>query len=128
MRRFHDNGNLTPGQVKFNYQQSRARMVVECALGRMKCRLRCLQKRSETSLNYLPCKVATCCALHNMCEMRKDVLQEDEVEDLVNGNENHIKDLQADDNAKELRNALTDFFCNQLILNQNVSVIIHVNM
>lgn len=110
MRRFHDNGNLSPAQVKFNYRQSRARMVVECTLGRMKSRFRCLQKRSETSLNYLPCKVATCCVLHNMCEMREDILREDEIEGFVDDNENYIMALQDDASAEEFRNALTDFF------------------
>ena len=113
MTRFKGNVNLNDSQVKFNYQMSRVRMVVECAFGRMKSRFRCLKKKSETYLEYLPSKVATCncCVLHNLCEMREDVLQQDEI--VVNLNDdNNAYDMPDDieGDAEELRLALAAFF------------------
>ncbi|CAB4037251.1 Hypothetical predicted protein [Paramuricea clavata] len=66
---FQDDGNLSRSQIQFNRSLSSARMVVEGAFGRLKCRFRCLLKRNDTSLQKLPVKIAACCALHNICEM-----------------------------------------------------------
>ena len=107
---FKDNGNLTHGQVKFSYQLSQARMVVECAFGQMS-RFRCLTKKSEACLEYLPFKVATCCVLDNLCEMREDVLQQNEVlESLGDDNIYDMLDADIEEDAEDVRQALTVFF------------------
>jgi hypothetical protein len=50
----------------FNYRQSRARMVVENAFGRLKGRWRCLLKRMDCHVSNVPTVVASCVTLHNM--------------------------------------------------------------
>ena len=62
-------------QKRFNYRQSRARMVVENAFGRLKGRWRCLLKRMDFQIKNIPNVVATCVILHNIYEMYGDHFQ-----------------------------------------------------
>ena len=87
MKRYPNDDNLRQDQRKFNYRLSRARQVVECAFGRLKNRFRCLLSKSYTSLHYLPVKVAACCVLHNICEIRADMLQDNQFEPIANDDE-----------------------------------------
>ena len=52
MKPFPNTGNLTRQQQHFNYQQSRTRMVVENAFGRLKGRWRCLINEANGLLCY----------------------------------------------------------------------------
>lgn len=45
-------GNVTPEEESFNVYLSRGRVVVESAFGRLKERLRCLQKRMDIDITY----------------------------------------------------------------------------
>ena len=65
----------------FNYRQSRARMCVENAFGRLKGRWRCLLKRMDCSTSNVPNIVAACVVLHNMCEIYGDQCQLDWIVD-----------------------------------------------
>lgn len=112
MRRFNDDGHLTSNQSKFNYRLSRARMVAECDFGRLKGRFRCLLKRNDTTLEYLPAKIASCCILHNICELHSDAFLDEW------GNNNTNDDLQntgfqseseAVAKAEHVRDALTKY-------------------
>ena len=76
MKPFPD-GDLTPEQAIFNAILRRARMIVEVAFGRLKGRFRCLLKRIDTTLKYLPAKIASCVVLHNRCEMREEAFSEE---------------------------------------------------
>jgi len=70
MKPFPDSGNLTRQQQYFNYRQSRARMVVENAFGRLKGRWRCLLKPMDyCEIEYTTNVVASCLVLHNLCEL-----------------------------------------------------------
>ena len=69
MKPFPDNGKLSAEKSHFNYRLSRARMVVENAFGRLKGRWRCLLKQNEAVIERMNSVVATCCVLHNICEM-----------------------------------------------------------
>lgn len=60
------NRNKTPDQVKFNRQGSRARVIVECAFGKLKGQWRLLAKGFDTRTPQdWKCIVTTCCILHN---------------------------------------------------------------
>ena len=64
--------NLPKEKRYFNYRLSRARMVVEGAFGRLKGRWRCLLKRYDTSLEFVPNTVTACCVLHNICQVHNE--------------------------------------------------------
>lgn len=72
MKPYQENASTTDAQKLFNYRQSRARMVVENAFGRLKGRWRCLQKRLDCKLANVPNIVAACAVLHNFCEQFGD--------------------------------------------------------
>ena len=76
MKPFSENGRLTEKQRYFNYRLSRARMVVECAFGRLKGRWRSLLKRIDIDVKFMPTYVAACCVLHNICEVHKDTFND----------------------------------------------------
>ena len=60
---------LTEAQKYFNYRQSRARMVVECAFGRLKGRWRFILKRLDHHITSVPRSVKASCIVHNICEV-----------------------------------------------------------
>jgi len=77
MKPCYNNGHLTSSAKDFNYRLSRARIVIENAFGRLKGRWRCLLKRNDTNLHYLPNVIAACATLHNMCEIHKEHFNEE---------------------------------------------------
>ena len=72
MKPYPETSSTTANQKCYNYRQSRARMVVENAFGRLKGRWRCLLKRMDFKLDNVPYAVSACIALHNMCELYGD--------------------------------------------------------
>ena len=81
LKAYIDNGALTIDEKLFNYRLSKARVNVEHAYGRLKGRWRCLLTRNNTCIEDLPCLVAACCVLHNMCEEKNDTFDEDWIPD-----------------------------------------------
>ena len=69
---FSGTGPMSREQKRFNYQLSRARVVVECAFGRLKGRWRSIMKRNDTNVSFMPTLVTACCILHNLCEIHGD--------------------------------------------------------
>ena len=72
MKPYPENAHTTANQRHFNYRQSRARMVVENAFGRLKGRWRCLLKRLDVRLENVTNIVTACVILHNICEFHGD--------------------------------------------------------
>ena len=72
MKPYPETAATTAEQKCYNYRQSRARMVVENAFGRLKGRWRCLLKRMDCKLENVPHAVSACIVLHNMCELYGD--------------------------------------------------------
>ncbi|KAM7431033.1 hypothetical protein ABFA07_018335 [Porites harrisoni] len=107
MKPFPD-GDLTPEQATFNAILRRARMIVEVAFGRLKGRFRCLLKRIDTTLKYLPAKIASCVVLHNLCEMREEVFNEEWlIPEGFDDNSSLASESRASDLEKDaVRNAL----------------------
>ncbi|KAK3733250.1 hypothetical protein QZH41_011088 [Actinostola sp. cb2023] len=110
MRGYQDKGKLTPEQVAFNYGLSKARMVIEAAFGRLKGRFRCLFNRSDTSLKYLPTKIASCCVLHNLCEVRGDTLEGEDTNTTCSDDNLDVESQSTNTAAKEIRDALATYF------------------
>ena len=71
------NPHTTAAQHNFNYGQSRARMVVENAFGRLKGRWRCLLKHLDVQVDKVAVAVGACVVLHNICETFGDYCFED---------------------------------------------------
>ena len=119
MKGFQDSGELTIEQQHLNSILSSARMVVEGALGRLKNRVRCLLKRNDTTLKYLPVKIAACCVLHNICETRGDDLGEECASGILADDDPDNESItsnvtQADSTAQEIRHALSVLIIEQL--------------
>jgi hypothetical protein len=111
MKGFPDNGQLTSHQVNFNYQLSRTRMVVEGAFGRLKGRFRCLLKRNDTTLKYLPSKIVSCCVLHNLCELCNEAFLEDWSTTNTEDNSPAVQDEASETpSTQDIRNALVQYF------------------
>ena len=115
MKPYTDNGRLSAKQWRFNYQLSRARMVVECAFGRLKGRWRSLLKRNDTSIQFLPNYVAACCVLHNICEIHGDDFNNDwmftqEDESYNQTGHTSVPHGSTTAIASRIREALTDHF------------------
>ena len=77
MKPYAINPHTTAEQQNFNYHQSRTRMVVENAFGRLKGRWRCLLKRLDMQVDNAKTAVGACVVLHNICEMFGDHCLED---------------------------------------------------
>lgn len=69
MKPFPHNGVLSRDQQHYNYQLSRARIVIENAFGRLKARWRCLMKRLDVKPQNTALVITACCVLHNICEV-----------------------------------------------------------
>ena len=67
-------------------------MVVENALGRLKGRWRCLLKQKEANIEQMNAAVLTCCVLHNICEMHRETLDANLIEQSQGDEEPHARD------------------------------------
>ncbi|KAF7806761.1 protein ALP1-like [Senna tora] len=73
----YNHQNLTWTQHAFNEKVGEVGKVGKEAFGRLKGRWACLQKRTEVKLQDLPVVLGACCVLHNICEMRKEGMEEE---------------------------------------------------
>lgn len=85
-------------------------MVVENAFGRLKGRWRCLLKRIDSKLDNVPCIIASCIVLHNLCEMYSDHCSEDWIteEDNETGGVSASTTATSTNTATAIRNAIRD--------------------
>ena len=81
MKPYSDNSGITVKERLFNYRQSRARMVVENAFGRLKGRWRCLLKQMDMQVCNVTNVVASCVVLHKICELYGDHCRDEWVVD-----------------------------------------------
>ncbi|XP_074286897.1 protein ANTAGONIST OF LIKE HETEROCHROMATIN PROTEIN 1 [Silene latifolia] len=66
--------NLTWTQHAFNEKIGEVQKVAKDAFARLKGRWCCLQKRTEVKLQELPMVLGACCVLHNICEIKGEVM------------------------------------------------------
>ena len=114
MKPYATTPNMTTEQKRFNYRQSRARMPVENAFGRLKGRWRCLLKRMDFVLENVPNVVAACVVLHNLCEMYGDHFEfEWELSERceVEADTSH-RTTSGNESASSIRNALAQYLSN----------------
>ena len=80
-------------------------MIVECALGVLKGRWRCLRKELEILTENFPGTIAACCILHNICiengEPDPDIDDSDDDDDFVDGGPSANADAVRDVFAKK---------------------------
>ena len=70
-------GGSTEKEQFFGYRLSSARMVVECAFGRLKVLFGILRRAMDISLQNLPNTILACFVLHNFCELAGDHISEE---------------------------------------------------
>ena len=63
----------------FGQHLSSARMVIECAFGRLKARFACLRREMDINLKDLPAVIHSCFILHNFCEIRQEAINQNDV-------------------------------------------------
>lgn len=72
----YSNGGSTPQERNFGLSLCRARMVIECAFGRLKARFASLRRAMDINLHDLPCVIFACFVLHNYCEERSETMDQ----------------------------------------------------
>ncbi|KAM4555658.1 putative nuclease HARBI1 [Odontesthes bonariensis] len=72
----YSSGGSTPQEQYFGLSLCRARMVIECAFGRLKARFRCLKRAMDINMCDLPVVIYACFVLHNYCEERSEAVDE----------------------------------------------------
>ena len=77
-------GGKNQSEEFFGFRLSSARIVVECAFGRLKARFGCLRRDMDINVKELPYVINACFVLHNFCEIRKEFLNEKKVEEGLN--------------------------------------------
>ncbi|GAB2223568.1 hypothetical protein Droror1_Dr00017709 [Drosera rotundifolia] len=90
--------NLTWTQHAFNEKIREIHEVAKDAFARLKGRWSCLQKRTEVKLQDLPVVLGACCVLHNICEMRGEVIDSELKFELVDDEmtpENPLRSVSA---------------------------------
>ena len=112
MKPFPENPQTTDDQKHFNYRLARARMVVECAFGKLKGRWRCLLKRNDSHVSLIPDVVLACATLHNICQREGDLIEDETPEgpDLPQPPFQPVEDRDdAHNRAHRIRNALCSY-------------------
>ena len=77
------NGGKNQAEDLFGFPLYSARMVVECALGRLKARFSCLRTEMDINLKELPNIINSCFVLNNFCEERKGPINGKRVEAVI---------------------------------------------
>ncbi|KAI5669668.1 hypothetical protein M9H77_19521 [Catharanthus roseus] len=75
--------HLTWTQHAFNEKIGDLQRIAREAFARLKGRWCCLQKRTEVKLQDLPVVLGACCVLHNICELRNEVMDPELNFDLI---------------------------------------------
>jgi len=117
MKPFAFNTALTNQQKVFNYNLSKARIVVENAFGRLKARWRRLTKRNEMNVSNVPHIVTACCVLHNICEIFGDAIPDGWVDATSNDSLEQPSTIASpgerpENDAKTVRQILVDYYNN----------------
>jgi len=87
---YRDNGHLTPRQKNFNFCHSSARVAIERAFGLLKTRFRSLRTvLAMDRVDLIPMFIIACCVMHNICLLRGDEIELNEINETENNNLHH---------------------------------------
>ncbi|CAM4548298.1 unnamed protein product [Leuciscus chuanchicus] len=110
------NGGSTAQEQYFGLSLCRARMVIECAFGRLKARFGALRRAMDINLADLPFVIYACFVLHNYCEASKDTVDDNTVAEAIQYDRENQPDTQPHARAdcmtsegKRVRRILTQF-------------------
>ena len=73
------NGGSTRQEQYFGLTLCRARMVIECAFGRLKARFPMLRRVMDINIDDIPYVIYSCFILHNYSEAQKDTLPHENI-------------------------------------------------
>lgn len=108
-------GGSTPQEQYFGLRLCSARMVIECAFGRLKGRFAILKRPMDINMKDLPHVIYACFILHNFCEINKENAHERNVTAAREYDEEHQPATQPLPNShnecegKRVRQILTQF-------------------
>ena len=77
------NGGKSQADAFFRFRLSSARMVIECAFGRLKAHFGCLRRDMDINLKELPNIINSYFVLKNFCEERKEPINGKRVEAVI---------------------------------------------
>ena len=77
------NGGSTKQEQYFGMRLCQARMVIECAFGRVKARFGALKRSMDINLDDLPLVIYACFVLHNYCELNNEKISEEQVKTAI---------------------------------------------
>ncbi|XP_060764084.1 putative nuclease HARBI1 [Neoarius graeffei] len=111
----YSNGGSTPQEQYFGLCLCRARMVIECAFGRLKARFAALRRPMDINMDDLPHVIYACFVLHNFCEVSEETLDEQSVFGTIQGDtqpptecNNYLTDCNEGE-AKRVRRVITKY-------------------
>jgi hypothetical protein len=88
------NGGSTVQEQYFGLSLCQARMVIECAFGRLKARFGALRRAMDINLTDLPFVIYACFVLHNYCEASKDKVDDNSVAEAIQHHRENQPDTQ----------------------------------
>ena len=108
-------GGSTPQEQYFGLKLCRARMVIECAFGRLKARFGILKRTMDINMDDLPFVIYACFIMHNFCELNGESNVEEQVHTTIGYDHQFQPSTQpsADCNnagGKKARRILTRYF------------------
>ena len=108
-------GGTTQQEQYFGLKLCKARMVIECAFGRLKGRFGILRRPIDTNLDEVANVIFACFILHNYCELNGESVSEERVTAAVDYERQYQPSTQPapesnNHEGKRIRRALTQYF------------------
>lgn len=111
------NGGSAKQEQYFGMRLCQARMVIECAFGRLKARFGALKRSMDINLDDLPSVIYTCFVLHNYCELNNKKISEEQVKTAIHydrefqlaGETNNYRTDSNEAEGKRIRRIITKF-------------------
>lgn len=110
-------GGCTVQEQYFGYRLSSARMVIECAFGRLKGRFGALRREMDINIDDLLIVIHACFVLHNFCEISNDYIPQEDVDRAVQYDNEFQppasspgRQQSTETQSKKIRDAFVQFF------------------